>query len=75
MIRKITIAVISVLLSASVLFTLISPVIPTALDIYFKDRDKMTSQLFIFGSIMSFAFATLLILVCVFWKEKTKEEN
>lgn len=74
MIRKITIATISVLLAASVLFTIISPLIPTALDIYFKDQDKMMSQLLLFGVIISFAFATILILICVFWKEKKEEQ-
>lgn len=72
MIRKITITTISILLAASVLFAIISPLIPIALDIYFKDQDKMMSQLLIFGVIISFAFATILILICVFWKEKTK---
>ena len=75
MIRKITIATLSVLLSASALFTAISPLIPIALDVYFRDRNEMASRLFIFGAIMSFAFATILILICYFWKKKTKEKQ
>lgn len=74
MIRKITIATISILLAASILFTIISPLIPIALDIYFKDQDKMMCKLLILGFTLSFIFGVILTLVCIFWKRKTKEE-
>jgi hypothetical protein len=74
MIRKITIATISVLLSASLLFTLMTPLIPDALEVYFKDRYEMTCKLMIIGLVVSFILGTILTLVCVFWKDKTKEE-
>lgn len=74
MIRKITIATISVLLSASLLFTFMTPLIPEALEVYFKDRDEMTCKLAIIGLVISFILGAILTLVCVFWKDKTKEE-
>lgn len=74
MIRKITIATISVLLSASLLFTMMSPLIPEALEIYFKDRYEMTCKLAILGLVISFIFGVILTLVCVFWKGETKDE-
>ena len=75
MIRKITIATISVLLSASLLFTMMSPLIPEALEIYFKDRYEMTCKLAILGLVVSFIFGVILTLVCVFWKNKTEDET
>lgn len=75
MIRKITIATISVLLSASLLFTLMTPLIPIAMDIYFKHRAEMTSKLMIIGLVVSFILGTILTLVCVFWKNKTEDES
>jgi uncharacterized membrane protein len=73
--RKITIATLWVLLSASILFTFISPLIPFALDVDYYDTSEVGSKLFIFGAIISFVFAVILILICEFWKEKTKEEQ
>lgn len=74
MIKKITIATLSVLLFASLLFTFISPLIPAALDIRLKDWGNMVSTLFIFGLIISFVFATILFLICEFWKVDPKKE-
>lgn len=75
MIRKITIATLSVLLSASLLFTLVSPLIPIAMDVYFKHRDEMTSKLMIIGLVISFIFGAILTLVCIFWKNKTEDDE
>lgn len=75
MIRKITIAIISVLLSASILFTMMSPLIPIALDVYFADRNEMTSILMIIGVAISFLLAITLTLICVLWKDKTEEND
>lgn len=74
MARKITIGIIETLLFASVFFTLVSPLIPIALDIDFENWGKIIGTLFIFGVIMSFVFSTILTLICDFWKEKTKEK-
>ena len=73
MIRTITITVLTILLSASLLFTMISPLIPTALDVYYRDTFEMTSKLFILGIVISFILGTILTLVCVFWKDKKED--
>ena len=75
MIRKIMIATISVLLSASILFIMVSPLIPIALDVYFADRNEMTSILMITGVVISFILATTLTLICVLWKNKIEDES
>lgn len=67
MIRTITIVTLGVLLSASLLFTTISPCILTALDIY---TFKMSCKLIVIGFVVSFILATILTLVCIFWKNK-----
>ena len=75
MIKKITIAIISTLLSASILFTMVSPLIPGALDIYLRDREQITNKLIIYGLIISFVLATILVIICVPWKEKHEEDE
>ena len=75
MIRKIMIATISVLLSASILFIMVSPLITIALDVYFADRNEMTSILMITGVVISFILATTLTLICVLWKNKIEDES
>lgn len=75
MIRKITIATLSVLLSASLLFTFMTPIIPGALEVYFKDRYEMTCKLAIIGLVISFILGVILTLVCIFWKNKTEDET
>lgn len=70
MIRTITIVTLSILLSASLLFTMISPLIPNALDVYYRDAPEITSKLIVLGFVISFILGTILTLICVFWKDK-----
>ena len=70
MIRKITIVILSILLCASLLFTMISPAILSALDIY---TFEMSCKLMVLGFIISFILGTILTLVSIFWKDKKED--
>lgn len=73
MIRKIIITIISILLSISLFIVPIAPLLPP-LEPDGKFSLETIRIIMLTGLIVSFILATILILICVFWKDKTKME-